>query len=340
MRKHNLKKNIDYRLFYGLIIVMSLFLTIIVYDACGIGPSCNESPCDRFDYDCHGVWGCIRCLVCDCVYCDTSGSTPVCLEKYPVDCKECTSEGTGCDSHCTGLKVCGGRPGETCCPPNGGCCKASLCQECTGGECKVCGGRPYEECANGECCKGLDCMRVDPETNTCKSICPAGWYCCGDGHCAPKGKECCGRYGWCDPAQCQTCVGGQCVTCDGNQKKCCYNGVCKQCCKNATTGNCEAHNSDCGCDPIGWTDCTAAVKEWTIGQTRYCWSECGGTPCYNDVVNVNCYAWQACTDGYNHIDSVCVDPPHGCAFTLYGFCQDCWSTGSAHVEKQLDCQCS
>ena len=61
MKTQNFKKDIDYRLFYGLIIVMTLLLNVIANDACGYGPVC--SPCDRYEFDyCTGTLRCRGCV--------------------------------------------------------------------------------------------------------------------------------------------------------------------------------------------------------------------------------------------------------------------------------------
>jgi len=304
-----------------------LLLSPFVDDAVGGGPGPTCSPCEYWGWD-----GFVfRCKGCEadcpgCSWCDSSipRCKSICL---PSECKTCNI--------CVNCKVCGNDPNRFCC--NGLCCDPRRCEDCnaTTHRCQPCGGvtgahccdngpaghEHYccdkgKTCCNGNCCDPCQCQDCNLTTGACKSKCK--------------------------PENCETCDGsGHCIVCNGDPKKCCHplDHTCKQCCKNATTGNCEGHNSDCGCDPIGWADCTGSIKEWTIGQTRFCWSECGGTPCYKDVPNVNCYAWQACDEGYFNNDSLCISPPNGCAYTVAGICQDCWSVGDAHIEKQLDCQC-
>jgi len=204
-------------------------------------------------------------------------------------------------------------------------CNTANCEECVDCSCQPCGGNPDKTCCNGAC--------YDTRTQEC---------CGGEVHDKGNCMACFyGTFWWttCYTDLCQTCINNECKVCGDDPKKCCNNGECKQCCNRSTTGNCEGHNSDCGCDPIGWADCTGAIKDWTIGQTNFCWSECGGTTCYKDIVNVNCWSWQACDEGYFNYDSICINPPHVCAWTLYGICQDCISSGPAHVEPEMDCQC-
>jgi hypothetical protein len=127
MNTHNFKKNVVW--FCGLIIVGALLLTAVVNDTYGLGPcGAGGSVCDRAEYDsCTGTIRCFRCGICDCFACDTYRAE--CYQVETTDCKECTWAGEGCNSHCTGLKVCGGRPGETCCGDSGsgGCCKPRGC---------------------------------------------------------------------------------------------------------------------------------------------------------------------------------------------------------------------
>jgi len=184
---------------------------------------------------------------------------------------------------------------------------ADCCPPC--GECEYCDdGECVTECGFLEfCCHG--------------NCCSFGWFCCNDGHCCPSDKICCGS------------------TCCDSETQCCMDGQCKQCCKDHTTGNCEAHNSDCGCDPLGFGDCYENVKEWTLGSTHFCYSECGGGPCNYTLTDIPCYAWRSCKTATNHYDSFCFDPAFGCEGTIYGFCQTCMPDGDATVVEAWDCRC-
>jgi len=230
------------------------------------------------------------------------------------DCEYCWQG--SCVCHCWAACNCPGKSCSGCCTCIGcGCssdqskCNHASCLHCVACACESFCDPVYESCCDGACCNTSTQKCCDDKGGT------------DDGYCCPDGWECCE---------------GNCCNPD---TECCDDGECKDCCVSETTGNCEAHNIDCGCDPPGpWMSCTDKRKEWTIGQTRDCWSECGGEPCYKDVVEVNCYAWQACTGAYFSFDSVC-DPDVDCFFTLYGICQHCTTTGDARIEKQLDCQC-
>ena len=74
MRTHNFKKDIDYRLFYGLVIVMVLLMNVLLNDALGRGSLC--SPCDSSK--------CLCCRDCQCYF------------QCPYD-KACIVEITGHD---------------------------------------------------------------------------------------------------------------------------------------------------------------------------------------------------------------------------------------------------
>jgi hypothetical protein len=65
MRTHNFKRDIDYRLFYGLVIVMVLLLGIFAENTSGVGGS-PCSPCDTAVYDWNGhIIKCVGCIT-DC----------------------------------------------------------------------------------------------------------------------------------------------------------------------------------------------------------------------------------------------------------------------------------
>ena len=178
MKMHNFKKDIDYRLFYGLIIGMALLLTTIVYDACGFGPTCG--PCAEYVFDGYtGGWRCAGCVIdCGpCYTCNTSTTPPSCKVKYD----ELTQECCDCRSICNwnDCKSCVGDGSGNCLPY----CNPAQCQTCDGhGNCPVCGGREHEECCNGEC--------YDTRTQQCcwdtgnGYICDINKVCC-DGECLP-----------------------------------------------------------------------------------------------------------------------------------------------------------
>jgi len=136
MKINDFKKDIDCRLCYGLIIVMVLFSAATFHDSYGLGPRCDATVCDHFDYDCYGVWRCIHCGECNCDKCNNDPTNPVCMTDGNCDktkCQECTTTGSGCSTTCTGCKVCGGTgqfccgsgsiPGDQqCCFPGEDCC--------------------------------------------------------------------------------------------------------------------------------------------------------------------------------------------------------------------------
>jgi len=246
--------------------------------------------------------------------------------------------------------------------------EALACGDPPGHGCPPC----HEPDGSGHCIDecGCACLGCDLETNSCYDNCTGGadvLCCCPVGLCYNLHEKACCETDLCDLDKCQECVNGECVNrcnpdlceeCDGQGNcefcggrldetccdgtccgpdECCGNGECKDCCKTESTGNCEQWNSECGCDPIGWEDCTGNRKEWTIGVAHYCYSECEGWPCNYRLVDVPCYAWQACNEGWANYDSVCIDG--GCRYTIAGYCEECDPTGPATVEEQQDCQC-
>ncbi len=139
---------------------------------------------------------------------------------------------------------------------------------------------------------------------------------------------------------------GLCKPCGGDPKKCCLNGECKDCCKSSTTGNCEAWNNECGCDPPGPSaGCADKMKSWTVGVTHFCWSECGGTPCDYILSEVPCYAWRKCKEGAKHWFQECSPGEEftydNCIDTtpLPMYCQDCVPYDDAVVVEAYDCSC-
>jgi len=283
MKTHNFKKDIDCRLFYGLIIVMALLLTTIVYDACGVGgppPTC--SPCTTYEFgydedDGHWKWGCFdKCA-------------------YPLDC---------CNGACYyNLVDC-----MNC--PDG----LHLVSDCNSTQCQTCGGSgrgcvstcdPNQLCCYGECYNPKDCKTCDDVNQRVVSTCdPARCQTCVSGECRSK----------CDSYLCEDCNNGVCETCGGDaNKKCCspvWPGVCRDICKLVDgescimdakigcTGTC-VYGGSCGidtqnvysgvtektCNPQGCTgDCTSGTT-WCyktyncVPSTTYIWlSQCTFTP--------------------------------------------------------------
>ena len=178
MRTQNFKKDIDYRLFCGLSIVMVLLSGIFAENALGIGPLC--SPCDTPIYDFYGHF--IKCSGCiadcsSCFSCNTSTNPPSCNYKCNgLNCEECFDCAAGCTSYCY----------------------PSLCQTCDGhGNCPVCDGNEFKLCCNGtcydirtqECCGGSihekgNCMACvnDAWVYTCNLL----TQCCVNEICLPK----------------------------------------------------------------------------------------------------------------------------------------------------------
>ena len=247
MRTHNFKKDIDYRLFYGLIIVMALLLTTIVYDVRGSGPTC--SPCDWatypwggyvFDY-CTGTWRC-KGPIADsgaCFDCNTSNPAyPHCDYKcHPeTDCKDCNWAGKGCNWHCTGCtstysspqdcETCDGHGGYWVCDGNENqlCCNGTCYDRRTQG---CCGGAIYNR-ATQKCCSGI--------TVNFDYICDINGICCSS-HC-------------CDPKKCESCLDDLlCIVCNNDPTLKCYNGHC--CCAPNGCGPCSGFpvvsNNPTGC---------------------------------------------------------------------------------------------
>ena len=179
MRRHSFKKDIDYRLFYGLIIVMALLLNVIANDALGSGPTCG--PCDTYDFDGYtGGWRCGGCIVdCGrCYTCNTSTNPPSCKDKCKSkDCKWCNDCSVGCISRCD---------------PN-------QCETCDGnGGCPVCDGNENQFCCNGTC--------YDRRTQKCcwNDATQSGYIC--DIDC----KSCCNG-SCCNYRNCEICKNGSCI---------------------------------------------------------------------------------------------------------------------------------
>lgn len=254
----------------------------------------------------------------------------------PPDCPVCqVARWTGtqwvCGAGCPDSICCTGLPddGWGCCPAYWqccisaggqlGCCDQYGCETCVDGQCVYCAGsaipQEFQGCCNGTC--------YDARTHKCCTDTATPYVC-------EKDKACCN---------------GTC--CEDNQ--CCYNGECKLCCKDATTGNCEKHNSDCGCDPPGPASCTDKRKEWTLGSSHFCYSECGGEPCdYTMIDDKDCYATQACVQiPEKHWGKECGPcgeiPP--CRYDYCvpsvptSYCQNCEPTGDAEIVEAYDCRC-
>lgn len=183
-------------------------------------------------------------------------------------------------------------------------------------------------------CDCPDCQCWDDEAKKC--------YCCSNccsnsdcGECYKCEGEDCDCVYQCEPDNCESCVDGECKVCGGDENLCCVDGVCESCCYDESTGDCEAHNNECRCDPMGLANCTDLKKEWTVGQVKFCWSNCG-TICWKHNDEVPCYAWQACMSIADDLDSVCIID---CQYTYVGFCQTCGTVGSAHIVRGLSCSC-
>jgi hypothetical protein len=288
----------------------------------GGGGGCASSCYDYVDGSCVYV-GCRgTCHSETCQYCHVSLSEW--FIYYNCYCaSRCEGIGPCCNGHCCslGYQCCGGEgaccPGSSTCCGAGYCCSQSQCTTCVGGYCVTCGGDPNKFCCNsdGTCCDADNCER------------------CVNHSCESK----------CKPEYCESCDGnGHCVTCGGDPKKCCVNGECKQCCKSSTTGNCEAHNSDCGCDPIGLGNCSGKIKEWTLGATHFCYSECDGWPCNYNVTNVPCYATRPCASANINWPSLCISGLYCQTLPTLTYCQVCIPNINevAEVVEQMDCRCN
>ena len=254
----------DYRLFYGLIIVMVLFLNVILNDARGIGgppPSCP--PCHIYGFD-GTTWGCV---INPC---------------YPNKC---------CNGACYSLKDCKYCDDATETPLSR--CDSSQCEICDGnGNCLVCGGDANQACCGGQCydlttpqscCYGQlyswkDCKYCDRDiTMSVQSTCDPSWYqqtCDGNGHCVECGGD--ANMG---------CCNGQCY--DKRTKKCCHDTANKYICdinETCCNGNCCEQCKVCvngtTCTPIKIKSQTVATipSDRTrttigIGEAVYCYTD-------------------------------------------------------------------
>ncbi len=293
---------------------------------CSQGWQCCPDGCCPDGYSCCGEHCCNSDLCQECV----NGQCQVCSgDLY----KEC------CNGACCNLLDC-----KICF--EGNCisyCDQENCEECNDGHCRVCGNREYEACCGGQC--------YDIRTHKCCTdsgspyICENEKICCNGSCCNPLDCKICFEGNCisdCDEENCEECVNGECKVCGGDPTKCCLNGECKKCCNVVSKGYCEAeeNNADCGCaSPAIFENCTHNKKKWTIGQQNVCFSECGGLPCSDEEVLVNCYAWQACKNGVKQLDAGC-EPWSQCQWIFIGYCQQCVAYGNAHIEKALDCQCN
>ena len=186
MKMQNFKRDIDYRLFYGLIIVMALLLNVIANDARGSGPGC--SPCDSYDFDGYtGGWRCMGCIAdCGtCYSCDTSNpNNPSCKKKF-----DSRTQSSCCDCR----SICNGNDCKSCAFDGSGTCQSNCdpnkCQTCDGnGTCPVCGGDPNKACCNGTC--------YDKKTQQCCDDISPHYPCdinstCCYGHCCGPNQWCC-----------------------------------------------------------------------------------------------------------------------------------------------------
>ena len=102
-----------------------------------------------------------------------------------------------------------------------------------------------------------EAQRLRAECRT--SPCPSGTVCV-ENVCCPPNTTVCGGVGCCDPARCQTCVGGNCLGC--RTPKVCVRGECR--CPAGTVG------PDCEC-PRGKTRCGE-----TCVDTQTDGANCGG----------------------------------------------------------------
>ena len=278
MRTHNFKKDIDCRLFYGLVIVMALLLTTIVYDAFGSGPTCS-SPCAIYSFDyCTGSWGCQGCDSCS--HCNTSTATCV-YDCRPI-CMDCNSiaNPSGCGGIITGC--------------TSYLCSPEKCETCDGhGLCKVCGGDPNKACCNGTC--------YDTRTQKCcdefspPHICEKNHECC-NGTCCEYPK-CCDN-GVCKGPICDNCkslnmVFNECGHGPGDT-------ICQSyyCIKNIVdTVTCDYHpDNHCPskCATVISTGAAITQDVFTISSND---CSCAGDPVnYHDMVQqyygcTFCYEW-------------------------------------------------
>jgi hypothetical protein len=276
---------------------------------------------------------------------------------------ECCNNGN-CESGCCD-------PDATCCGSgeNRGCCPTSNpCLECVDGKCKgPCG--DCQACLAGDCydlCLAYACETCDGENGCVQCGGDANQACCYGAGCFDPGCEACvdhKKVDLCDPNFCLSCIDGQCEQCGGDANMACCSGHCydtrtqgccygekydldKHCCiddelkpvcEDSPTFYCEEHNSDCGCDPLGWADCTGNIKEWTLGSAHRCESECGEPLNYTET-EIACYAWIQCVFEDNHYDSICIGS--GCEGTIIGLCQTCKQAGMAWVVTAEDCRCN
>ena len=212
MRTHNFKRDIDYWLFYGLVIVMVLVSGIFAENTLGVGGS-PCSPCDTAVYDWNGHF--IKCVGCItdcgvCYDCNMLTTPPSCHETYDQSAQDCCPDSsTGkCKSICDWKNAC------MHCDSNGsGNCKSLCdpikCETCyVGGICVVCNGDPYKACCNGEC--------YDTTTKGC----------CGDTIYDLATEKCCDDTSpsyICD-INCKSCCNGSC--CNSTNCEICKNNTC------------------------------------------------------------------------------------------------------------------
>ena len=254
MRTHNFKKDIDCRMFCGLVIGMALLLTTIVYDAFGSGPTC-ASPCAIYSFDyCTGSWGCQGCDSCS--HCNTSTATCV-YDCRPI-CMDCNSiaNPSGCGGIITG------------CTSN--LCSPEKCETCDGhGLCKVCGGDPNKACCNGTCYNTTtqSCCNGEIYDKSTQKCCP-GLF--GTEFICDINSNCC-DYLCCDPKECKTCGSpspSSCKVCDDNPNQKCCSGVCKEKCKIINYGSCTG--TDEICEACSVTGCTMGSKIYAGGNGTVC----------------------------------------------------------------------
>ena len=308
MRTHNFKKDIDYRLFYGLVIVMVLLMNVLLNDALGRGSLC--SPCDSSK--------CLCCRDCQCYF------------QCPYD-KACIVEITGhdlCYEGCHYNTICtGSMNGTYTLQPYGDECdwgavypsnltltlfydvNHPYCPNPPNTEPCTCVYLPFGgpgilvfhfHCwgssaflyiyhinpDTGEGGEEIFCGGTNSVTNCIEcTISDSNPVFCPNGHWAsptakitvnsdPTCASCC------NTALCETCVGGECKVCGGDtNKKCCYpdDGI-NHCCKSSETccnGSC-CNTEGCPTCPIGGLPITLTVFPVISTSTEQC-GGCGET---------------------------------------------------------------